>query len=76
MAESIRTGPNRYPALLVQAACARNITSQGSTGSSRVTKLPQVTAISTVTPVDTAWSLPGDRRARCTTSSTIQRAEG
>ena len=29
MAESIRTGPNRYPALLVQAAGARNITSQG-----------------------------------------------
>ena len=60
MAESIRTEPNRYPALLVQAAGARNITSQGQTGSSRVSKLPQMTAISTVTQVDTAWSLLGD----------------
>lgn len=28
MAESIRTEPNRYPALLVHAACPRNITSR------------------------------------------------
>jgi hypothetical protein len=28
MAQSIRTGPNRYPALLMQAARARNLTSR------------------------------------------------
>ena len=75
MAESIRTGPNRYPALLVQAAGARNITSRGQRDQAESANC-RMTAISTVTPVDTAWSLPGDRRARCTTSSTIQRAEG
>ena len=52
VAESIRTEPNRYPHYWCKPPGAEPHIS-GLRGS-RVSKLPQITAISTVTPVDTA----------------------